>query len=139
MGKQGRPFGIPMQITTDMEGPSVKLSLFANLGSCGAGGPAPRVFLHSRQNLQFPSRESGRRENPNLSFLSSRESALSGSADFGGVIYTPLIGRSGFLRAPPTYTLAPHARLPGGLKIIASSWRTELNRILTHFPGVAMI
>jgi len=27
-----------------------------------------------------------------------------------------------FLRAPLTYTLAPHAWLPGGLNMIASSW-----------------
>ncbi len=44
-----------------------------------------------------------------------------------------------FLRAPPGYTLAPHVRLPRGLKTIASSSRTELNRDLTHFPDAAMI
>ncbi len=35
--------------------------------------------------------------------------------------------------------LAPHAQLPGDVKMIASSWRTKLSRILTHFPDVAMI
>ena len=44
-----------------------------------------------------------------------------------------------FPRAPLTYTLASHAQLPGGLKMIASSWPTELDRILTHFSDVATI
>ena len=41
--------------------------------------------------------------------------------------------------APLTYTLAPHVWLPGGLQMIASSRRTELNGILAYFPDGAMI
>ncbi len=43
------------------------------------------------------------------------------------------------LRAPLTYTVAPHVRLPGGLQMLGLSNRTEFNRILTHFPDVPTI
>ncbi len=57
-----------------------------------------------------------------------------------GCIYTPFGGGRGFLRAPPTYTLAPHVRLPGNLQIIASRRRGRtLNGILACFPDGATI
>jgi hypothetical protein len=50
------------------------------------------------------------------------------------LIYTLFGGRRrrGFPRAPLTYTLASHVRLPGGLQMIASS-SAELNGILACF------
>jgi hypothetical protein len=44
-----------------------------------------------------------------------------------------------FPRAPLTYTLAPHVRLPGGPQMIASRRRAELNGILARFPDGATI
>ncbi len=61
------------------------------------------------------------------------------NANFRGCNLHPTRWQKRFLQAPPTYTLVPHAWLPEGLKMIASSWRTELNRVLACLPDGATI